>query len=250
MGLLTKIFGKMRVPQGSGQGYFTTFDGYTPVFTSWGGEVYENELVRAAIHVRATHVSKLSVQIQGSAKPKLQTRLRTGPNEWQTWSQFMYRLSTILDIQNTAFITPVLDEFGETVGIYPLVPSMCEIVQYAGAPWLRYRFRNGETAAIEMQRCGIMTKFQYHSDFFGESNAALRQTMELIDVQNQGIGEAVKNSATFRFMGPRQQFCKRYRFGQGETAVFERESEGRRRGIAFPEHLYGYSANQVYPVCG
>ena len=102
----------MRIPQGSGQGYFTTFDGYTPVFTSWGGEVYENELVRAAIHVRATHVSKLSVQIQGSAKPKLQTRLRTGPNEWQTWSQFMYRLSTILDIQNTAFIAPVLDEFG------------------------------------------------------------------------------------------------------------------------------------------
>ena len=70
MGLLTKIFGKMRIPQGSGQGYFTTFDGYTPVFTSWGGEVYENELVRAAIHVRATHVSKLSVQIQGSARTR------------------------------------------------------------------------------------------------------------------------------------------------------------------------------------
>ncbi|MCU6697270.1 phage portal protein [Laedolimicola ammoniilytica] len=233
MGLLTKIFGKMRAPQGSGQGYFTTFDGYTPVFTSWGGEVYENELVRAAIHVRATHVSKLSVQIQGSAKPKLQTRLRTGPNEWQTWSQFMYRLSTILDIQNTAFITPVLDEFGETVGIYPLVPSMCEIVQYAGVPWLRYRFRNGETAAIEMQSCGIMTKFQYHSDFFGESNAALRQTMELIDVQNQGIGEAVKNSATFRFMArvnnfakdtdlakERQRFSKENLKGEGGVLLF------------------------------
>ena len=82
MGLFDKIF-KRPVPRGQPEGYFTTFSAYTPVFTTWGGQIYESELVRAAINARATHISKLKVQVQGTAKPKLQTKLRSGPNEWQ-----------------------------------------------------------------------------------------------------------------------------------------------------------------------
>ena len=108
---------------------------------------------------------------QGSAKPKLQTKLKNGPNQWQTWGQFLYRLSTILDVQNTAFIVPVEDDYGETTGVYPILPSLCEIKDYGGEPWLAYTFQSGNTAVVEMSRCGIMTKFQYSDDFFGESNA-------------------------------------------------------------------------------
>lgn len=207
MGLLSKIFEKISIPKGQ-QGFFATLNGYAPVFTSWGGQIYESELIRAAINARATHISKLAVKTQGSAQPKLQTRLKNGPNEWQTWGQFLYRLSTILDIQNTAFIVPVINEFGETIGMYPVLPSLCAIVQYNDVPWIRYQFRNGQTAAIEMSRCGIMTKFQYSDDFFGESNTALTPTLELIDIQNQGIKEAVKTSASFRFMARVKNFAK------------------------------------------
>lgn len=188
-------------------GFWTTLDGYTPHFTSWGGELYENEIVRAAINATATHVSKLRVTVQGPANPKLQTRLKQGPNEWQTWGQFLYRLATILEMQNTAFIVPVLNEFGETVGIFPVLPSNCDIVEYRGAPWLRYTFSNGQTAAIEMARCGIMTKFQYKNDVFGESNRALTPTMELANLQNQGIAEAVKNGASYRFIAQLNNFA-------------------------------------------
>lgn len=207
MGLLSKIFEKISIPKGQ-QGFFATLNGYAPVFTSWGGQIYESELIRAAINARAMHISKLAVKTQGSAQPKLQTRLKNGPNEWQTWGQFLYRLSTILDIQNTAFIVPVINEFGETIGMYPVLPSLCAIVQYNDVPWIRYQFRNGQTAAIEMSRCGIMTKFQYSDDFFGESNTALTPTLELIDIQNQGIKEAVKTSASFRFMARVKNFAK------------------------------------------
>ena len=207
MGLFKKIFAKISIPKGH-QGFFTTLNGYTPVFTSWDGQIYESELIRAAINARATHISKLAVKTQGSAQPKLQTRLKNGPNEWQTWGQFLYRLSTILDIQNTAFIVPVINEFGETIGMYPVLPSLCAIVQYNNEPWIRYQFRNGQTAAIEMSRCGIMTKFQYSDDFFGENNTALTPTLELIDIQNQGIKEAVKTSASFRFMAQVKNFAK------------------------------------------
>lgn len=206
MGLLQAIFGKMKIGAPAA-GFWTTLDGYTPHFTSWGGELYENEIVRAAINATATHVSKLRVTVQGSANPKLQTRLKQGPNEWQTWGQFLYRLATILEMQNTAFIVPVLNEFGETVGIFPVLPSNCDIVAYRGAPWLRYTFSNGQTAAIEMARCGIMTKFQYKNDVFGESNRALTPTMELANLQNQGIAEAVKNGASYRFIAQLNNFA-------------------------------------------
>lgn len=205
MGLFDKIF-KRPGPAGAPQGYFKTLTAYTPVFTTWGGQIYESELVRAAINARATHISKLRVQVQGSAKPKLQTRLRTGPNEWQTWGQFLYRLSTILDVNNTAFIVPVMDDYMEITGAFPVLPTQCQIVQYNDEPWLRYQFRAGQFASIEMRYCGIMTKFQYEDDFFGTDNSALRPTMELINIQNQGIGEAVKSAATFRFMAKLNNF--------------------------------------------
>lgn len=168
MGLFQSIFGKIAA-KSLASGFWTTLDGYTPSFLTWGGELYESEIVRAAIHATATHASKLSVTVQGPANPKLQTRLRQGPNEWQTWGQFLYRLCTILEVQNTAFIVPVINEFGETVGMFPVLPSSCEIVQYGAAPWLRYTFRSGQTAAIEMARCGIMTKFQYKSDILART---------------------------------------------------------------------------------
>lgn len=199
MGLFEKIF-KYRQDLKQASTVFKTLTGYTPAFTSWNGMIYESLLVRAAIHARAVHVSKLRIVFHGSAKLKLCKRLQQQPNEWQTWGQFLYRLSTILDVHNTAIVVPVLDEFGETVGIYPVLPTLCELREYQGTVYLRYSFANGEHAAIEFHRCGIMTKFQYRDDFFGENNEALRPTMELINIQDQGIAEAVRSSATFRFM--------------------------------------------------
>lgn len=207
MGLFSAIFGKAKINVPD-QGFWTLLDGYTPTFSSWGGELYESEIVRAAVHATANHCSKLSVKVLGTGNPKLQTRLRQAPNDWQTWGQFLYRLSTILDMQNNAFIVPVYSEFGEVTGVFPVLPSSCEIVQYSGQPWLRYTFRNGEKAAIAMAECGIMTKFQYKNDLFGENNQALNPTMELINIQNKGIQEAVKNSASFRFAAKLTNFSK------------------------------------------
>lgn len=199
MGLFDKIF-KYRQDLKQAGTVFKTLTGYTPAFTSWNGMIYESLLVRAAIHARATHVSKLRIVFSGTAKPKLRRKLELRPNDWQSWGQFLYRLDTILDIHNTAFIVPVLDEFGEVTGIYPVLPNRCEVREYMGTVYLRYAFSDGRYAAVEFHRCGIMTKFQYRDDFFGENNDALRPTMELVNIQDQGIAEAVKSSATFRFM--------------------------------------------------
>lgn len=207
-GLFSAIFGRRPKPEGTYEGIFKMLNGYTPRFTTYSGSLYEQSLVRAAIHARATHISKLDVQISGTARQGLRNKLKHAPNQYQTWSQFLYRTSTILDVHNTAFICPIYGEYGEVTGIFTPLPKKCEIVQFSGKPYLRYEFAWGEKAAIELETCGIMTKHQYESDFFGETNNALLPTMELIHITNQGIEEGVKSAATYRFMATLTNFSK------------------------------------------
>lgn len=187
---------------------FRTLTAYQPIFTNWGGAIYESEIVRAAIDARARHISKLKVELIGTANPSLQSKLRQGPNQWQTWSQFFYRTSTILDINNNCFIVPVFDDRMIITGVFPILPSNCTLMEYDGELWLRYQFSSGQIGAVEFSKCAVLTKHQYRSDFFGDSNKALDDTMKLVHIQNQGIEEAVKNTSTFRFMAQLANFAK------------------------------------------
>lgn len=210
MGLFDRIFGRAPKPAGQPGGAFRLLTGYEPRWSPRSGSIYETEMIRAAINAAATHISKLRVTVHGSAKPRLRTKLEHGPNEWQSWSQFLYRTATILYVYNTAYMVPVYDEYGEASGIYTVIPDHCEIVQYGAqkTPYLRYRFRNGNTAAIELDACGILTRYQFRGDLTGETNDALIPTMDLIHIANEGIKEGVKNSATYRFMARVGNFSK------------------------------------------
>jgi len=209
MGLFDWLFKKPNVDVADHyDGYFRTLTAYEPHFTTWNGEIYESELVRAAIDARARHISKLKVEIQGAAKPTLQTKLRLKPNNWQTWSQFLYRTSTILDMHNTAVIVPVYDDLMNPVGYYTVLPKKCSIIQVDGVPFLRYEFINGQRASDYLSECAILTKFQYKSDFFGETNHALDPTMRMIHLNNESIKEAVKNGASYKFIARVNNFTK------------------------------------------
>jgi hypothetical protein len=183
-------------------------------------------------------MSKLSVEIQGSARPQLVSRLKHAPNQFQTWGQFLYRASTILDLHNTCVICPMFDQYGDVYGLYTPLPSECEIVEYNGVPYMKYIFHNRETAAVELSLCGIMTKHQYRSDFFGENNNALIPTQELIHIQNQGIAEGVKSAASYRFMARLSNFTKDSDLAKERQRFTEENFSSRARGggmLLFPK---------------
>lgn len=188
--------------------YFQMLDGYTPIFTSYDGGVYEMELTRACIHTFANHCSKLQPNVEGADGRHLKDLLNGRPNPFMTSAQFVYKVATIYDAKNTCFITPVLDKFDRLIGYYPANPAQTEIIEVNGEPFLRYKFLSGEWAAIELSRCGVVSKYLYNSDIFGEDNKALQPTLQLLNTQNQGIAEGIKNSATFRFMAVMKNFAK------------------------------------------
>lgn len=173
--------------------------GYAPNFTSYNGQLYENELVRAAINSNATHISKLKIEFFGHGATYLSKRLER-PNAFQTWSQFLYRLATIYYTDNTAFICPVLDKMNRVTEIYAVLPSRAKVVSVNNSPWLAFEFRDGHIMQEPLCRVGIMRRFQYKNDVFGENNNALNSTMQMVEIQQQGVTEAVKSAATYRFM--------------------------------------------------
>ena len=234
MSFFDKIFKKDRESEKVLQKYtvFTELNGYRPVFHSWGGQIYESELVRAAIDARARHISKLEPLFYGSARPSLINKMKHAPNEWQTWSQFFYRASTILDVKNTCFFVPVFDADMIVTGYYPVLPQRCEIVEYNKELWIRYKFGSGEEAAVELRLCAILTKYQYKHDFLGEDNKAMHPTIELLDYNRQGINEAVKNSGAWNFMAQADNFTdpddlkqERKRFAK-ENLAKDAENDG------------------------
>ena len=208
MGLLEKIFPKKyRNPIQTAR--WEPLTAYRAVFTNWKGELYEFDQVRSAIDTLSRHTAKLQMSMTGSAKGKMKTKLRYKPNKYQTWYQFLYRTRTILEMQNNAIIVPILDEYGEIAGLFPVLPSSCEVVQTKdGTEYLRYTFADNQKAAMELERCGLLTKHQYKNDVFGDHNTALNGTLSLLDMNKQAIKEAVKESNSFKFMARMTNFAK------------------------------------------
>lgn len=115
--------------------------------------------------------------------------------------KFVYRLATMLKVDNNAFIVPIYSQdYDRVVGVYPVLPQSARVIEYQGRPYLRYQLGGGNWAAIEFEDVGILNQYQYKNDFFGETNRALNPTMQLLNAQNQGIIEGIKQSATIRFL--------------------------------------------------
>ena len=200
MGLMEKLFGKKEQPAAvKAQHTFQLLDGYTPAFHTWNGSIFESDLIRAALDAHGRHAAKLQFNTQGSAKVNLQNRMKIQPNEFNTWSQFLYRTAVILYARNTAFIVPTREKDGTPNGVINVLPDRWELVEYNGTPFIRFWLQNNRRLACSLYECGILTRYQYKNDLFGDSNDAMKATLDLIEMQRQGIIEGIKNSATYRW---------------------------------------------------
>lgn len=200
MGMFEKIFGRKEQPAAlKSAGTFKLLEGYTPVFTTWRGSIYESELIRASLDTWGRHAAKLKANIKGTANPALQNRLKVRPNEFQEWSQFLYQTATVLGVRNNVFLVPTRNEKGETNGMINIIPEDWELIDYRDEPYIRFTLSNNKKRAEKLADVGIMTRFQYRSELFGENNEAMRPVLDLIEMQRQGIKEGIKNGATYRF---------------------------------------------------
>ena len=197
MNIFERIFKRKKLNQINEA--FEMYTAYSPSFSTINGGLYEMDLTRAAIHALANHTSKLNPIIKGSAYKRLNTIIKTSPNQNQTTTQFLYRLRTIYEVENNAFIIPFYDDYGMIQEIYPVSTYGSSIVNVNGMLYLNY-YLNNIKYTIEYYRVGHVKKMQYRDEFFGDSNLPINPTMQLLQTQNEGIENGIKNSAIIRFM--------------------------------------------------
>ena len=104
MGLIDRIFGKRKPAGEKPLTTVETFTAYSPVFTSWDGQIYESALVREAIYAKARHIMKLKFDMQGSAQRSLYNAVKVRPNPWSTWPKFLERCNNIYETENNLII--------------------------------------------------------------------------------------------------------------------------------------------------
>ena len=231
MGMLEKIFGKREQPAAlKNAQIFRMLEGYTPAWTTWRGCIYESELIRASLDAWGRHAAKLKPNVKGSAAKELGSRLKVRPNVFQEWSQFLYQTATVLGVRNNVFLVKTRDEYGNPTGIINIVPERWELVEYEGEPWIRFLLSNNKRRAERLSETGIMTRFQYKNELFGENNEALKPVLDLITMQRQGIQEGIKNGNSYRFyaksdnwasdedIGEEMQRFNKFTFGNKKTA--------------------------------
>lgn len=181
---------------------FKLLSGYSPIFTSYNNGLYEMGLTRSCIDKIATQCSKLNPVINGNKNyNKYKFILQNKPNRLMTTQQFLYRLVTILLVENNAYIVPIYDNniSQNIVGFYPARASGTKIITYKNEEFLIYKINN-EEFIIEYDRVGALRRHYYKKEYEGETNDALNSTMDLIDTQEQGIKEGIKSGAMIRFL--------------------------------------------------
>ena len=215
MGMLEKIFGKREQPAALKNAQtFKLLEGYTPAFTTWRGSVYESELIRAALDAWGRHAAKLKPNVKGNAQKELRNRLDVRPNAFQEWSKFLYQTAVILGARNNTFLVKTRDKFGNATGVINVIPDSWELVEYLGEPWIRFTLQQGRKRAERLGEIGILTRYQYRSELFGDSNEALKPVLDLISMQRQGIEEGIRNGASYRFMAQSDNWASDEDLGQ------------------------------------
>ena len=227
---------KMRVLSNS----FQIINGYSPAFTSFKSGLYEMDLTRSSIHTLANQTSKLNPIIVGNGYKSLEKILQVRPNSLMTAQQFLYRLRTIYECENNAYIIPIYadDTAMKIVGLYPISTIGSELIQTGGKIYLKYTL-GSLSKAIEYEKVGHLKKHYYRSEYFGESNGALSSTMELLATQNEGIISGVKQSASIRFLAKLQNVLKTEDIkAERERLVNENLSSDNNGGILLYDNKY------------
>lgn len=209
--LLDKIRQKMVRPKG----YADMLNGFTPIFSQFGSDIYASDVVQQAVGCIVREMKKLKpmhVRQEGSgavpvASP-IQRALDT-PNEIMTTADLLEKITWQLFFNYNSFILPVYRtwedadgaEQRQCVGFYPLAPLQVEFVQDAAdILYTKLTFANDYETTIPYQDL-IHIRYNFSvNEFMGGDGAgqpdhrALLQTLDLNHTLLQGVSKGMKSS--------------------------------------------------------
>lgn len=168
---------------------------YTAQFNSFGTNIYKSELIRSCIRPLADHTSKANAVCTDENIARL---LNVSPNMYMNGKDFLSKVRTRLELVNTCFIYIMRDDKGKPSGFYPIPFQRFEALEYENGLFIKFYFVNGTSLVVAWDDLVVLRKDYNTSDIAGDNNAAIINTLELINTTNQGVSNAVKATANLR----------------------------------------------------
>jgi len=183
-------------------------------FYAWNGNLYQSDIVRAAIRPKARAIGKVvGKHIRQTVKPDGAKELKINPepyirflleepNPYMTGQMMQEKLAVQLELNNNAFAYINRDENGLPMEIYPITPSNVTALRDGrGQLYLKFTLRNGKDVTFRYTDIIHLRKDFNSSEIFGEPTAkALAPLMEIVNTTDQGIVKAIKNSNIIKWL--------------------------------------------------
>ena len=212
MGWLDKFFRK----QPKNSTFAPTFDGFTPIYSQFGTNIYASDVVQQALKCIVDEMKKLTpthvrltnndpVPVKGNVQDIL-----NNPNKLMTTSEFIEKTVWMLLMNYNAFIIPTYYTWvDENTGqerryydsLFPINPTQVDFIEDAGGRlFVKFWFWNGETTTISYDDV-IHIKYNYSlSEYMGGNrfgqpdHQSLLGTLELNSTLLNGIAKAMNSS--------------------------------------------------------
>lgn len=172
------------------------FGGYTATFHNFGRDINKSDLVRACIRPLADQTAKAFPHV--ARDPELERLLTYNPNQFMNGKDFLYKVRTMYEVQNTVFVVIMKDRNGKVTGFYPMNYTDYEALEdEQGYIYLRFKTKHG-TYFFSWNDVIVLRKDYNNYDVSGDDNDALLATLDLLHVSNQSIANAIKSTANLR----------------------------------------------------
>ncbi len=192
--------------------YAKVLNGYTPIFSQFGQDIYASDVVQQGIACLVTeltkanpfHIKQVGSDLVPADNSEIQ-KLLEQPNERMTQTDFFEKVYWQLFLNYNAFIIPTYykDIKGNKhyTGLYPIQPTNVTFLQDPeGKLGIEFTFSNGYKTTlaysdvIHIRYRYSINEFMGGNEFGQPDNKALLKTLELNDTLLQGVAKALKSS--------------------------------------------------------
>lgn len=200
------LFGPQQA-EAQGQNFSTLkmMAGYNARFTSWGDHPYATEVVRTAVDAVARNAAKLKprhIRHKGGkiedVHDDIQRVLHIRPNVKMSTYDFLYKMVTMLMLENNAFAIQVY----KNGMLDSLVPVNYETAEFLENPrqeiYVRFNFAHGDYAIWPYEKVIHLRRHFFKNDMMGDRNDALNTKLDVIHTVDEGLAEAIRTSANLK----------------------------------------------------
>lgn len=175
-------------------------------FKTFDKSVLEMDITLACIDAIAKNTAKIRLKAvkrgEGVATPDTTSdvaRVLKRPNRYMTAYDFLYKVTALLLTSDNAFVYPEYDDKGRLQALWPIAYESFKLVKGSdNRLYASFQLNYFRTYTAPYEDLIHLRQHYITDDLFGASHDALKPVCALIETQDQGIINGIKNSAVIR----------------------------------------------------